>query len=85
MGQLGSVQWLPRLSAIANSTASDGMRGAGRPCKNGINLQWACVTGPDSIEARVFERGEGPTLSFRLEHNGRRERSTELGLSMPRA
>ena len=28
-----------------------------------INLQWACVTGPDSIEARVFERGEGPTLS----------------------
>jgi diaminopimelate epimerase len=63
MAQLGSDNWLPRLSAIANSTESDGVRGEGRPCKNGINLQWACVTGPDSIEARVFERGEGPTLS----------------------
>jgi diaminopimelate epimerase len=63
MGQLGSEKWLPRLSAIANSTGSAGMRGAGRPCKNGINLQWACVIGSDSIEARVFERGEGPTLS----------------------
>ena len=63
MEQLGSGEWMPRLSAIANSTASDGMRGAGRPCRNGINLQWACVIGPDSIEARVFERGEGPTLS----------------------
>jgi diaminopimelate epimerase len=63
MAQLGSEQWMPRLSAIANSTESDGVRGAGRPCRNGINLQWASVTGPDSIEARVFERGEGPTLS----------------------
>jgi diaminopimelate epimerase len=63
MEQLGSETWLPRLSAIANSTGSDGMRGAGRPCKHGINLQWACVTGPDSVDARVFERGEGPTLS----------------------
>jgi len=63
MEQLGSGKWMARLAAIANSTESDGMRGAGRPCKNGINLQWACVTGPDSIEARVFERGEGPTLS----------------------
>lgn len=63
MEQLGSEKWQPRLSAIANSTESAGMRGAGRPCRNGINLQWACVTGPDSIEARVFERGEGPTLS----------------------
>ena len=63
MEQLGSGNWLPRLSAIANSTVSDGVRGAGRPCKAGINLQWACVTGPDGIDARVFERGEGPTLS----------------------
>jgi diaminopimelate epimerase len=63
MEQLGSEKWMPRLSAIANSTESDGMRGTGRPCMNGINLQWACVIGPDSIEARVFERGEGPTLS----------------------
>jgi len=64
MEQLGSQEWLPRLSAVANSTESDGIRGAGRPCKNGINLQWASVSDrPESIEARVFERGEGPTLS----------------------
>jgi diaminopimelate epimerase len=63
MEQLGSKQWMPMLSAVANSIGSGGLRGAGRPCKNGINLQWACVTGPDSIEARIFERGEGPTLS----------------------
>ncbi|TSA11604.1 MAG: diaminopimelate epimerase [Betaproteobacteria bacterium] len=61
--QLGSDAWMPGLSAIANSTESDGIRGAGRPCRNGINLQWACVTGPACIDARVFERGEGPTLS----------------------
>ncbi len=63
MEHLGSGEWMSRLCAIANSTASDGMRGSGRPCKNGINLQWASVTGPDSIDARVFERGEGPTMS----------------------
>ena len=63
MEQLGSEQWMRALGAIANSTESGGMRGAGSPCRNGINLQWACVIGPDSIEARVFERGEGPTLS----------------------
>ena len=63
MEQLGSQKWMPGLSAIANSTQSDGVRGAGRPCKNGINLQWASVVGPDTIAARVFERGEGPTLS----------------------
>ena len=66
MEQIGSEKWMSRLSAIANSTESDGIRGAGRPCKNGINLQWASVIGsdrPDSVEARVFERGEGPTLS----------------------
>jgi diaminopimelate epimerase len=63
MEQLGSEEWLPRLSAVANSPESDGIRGAGRPCKNGINLQWASVIGPNAIAARVFERGEGPTLS----------------------
>ncbi|MBE0623798.1 MAG: diaminopimelate epimerase [Burkholderiales bacterium] len=63
MEQLGSTKWAPALSAIANSTGSEGLRGAGRPCPNGINLQWACVTGPECIDARVFERGEGPTLS----------------------
>jgi diaminopimelate epimerase len=63
MEQLGSQRWRPWLSAIANSTESDGMQGAGHPCKNGINLQWASIVGPDTIDARVFERGEGPTLS----------------------
>jgi diaminopimelate epimerase len=63
MEQIGSPNWLPRLTAVANSIQSDGERGSGRPCKNGINLQWASVLGPDSIAARVFERGEGPTMS----------------------
>jgi diaminopimelate epimerase len=63
MEQIGSRNWKPRLTAIANSTASDGVRGEGRPCKHGINLQWASLLGPDTIAARVFERGEGPTLS----------------------
>ena len=63
MEQIGSPNWKPRLTAIANSTASDGVRGEGRPCKHGINLQWAALLGPDTIAARVFERGEGPTLS----------------------
>ena len=63
MEQLGSQSWMSRLTAIANSTESDGVRGEGRPCKNGINLQWASVLGPDTIAARVFERGEGPTMS----------------------
>ena len=63
MEQIGSQKWMPRLTAIANSTESDGVRGEGRPCKKGINLQWAALLGPDTIAARVFERGEGPTLS----------------------
>jgi diaminopimelate epimerase len=63
MEQIGSQNWMPRLTAIANSTESDGVQGEGRPCKNGINLQWAALLGPDTIAARVFERGEGPTLS----------------------
>jgi diaminopimelate epimerase len=63
MEQIASQDWKPRLTAIANSTASDGMRGEGRPCKNGVNLQWASLMSPDTIAARIFERGEGPTLS----------------------
>jgi diaminopimelate epimerase len=63
MEQMASPDWMPRLTAIANSTGSDGVRGEGRPCRNGINLQWASIVGPDTIAARVFERGEGPTLS----------------------
>ena len=80
MEQLGSGKWLPRLAAIANSTGSDGRRGAGRPCRNGINLQWACVTGPDSVEARVFERGEGPTLSSGTSATAVASAARKLGL-----
>jgi diaminopimelate epimerase len=44
-----------RIGAIANA--------GGPVCPAGVNLQWAAVTGPDRIAARVFERGEGPTPS----------------------
>ncbi|MCD5996658.1 diaminopimelate epimerase [Pseudomonas sp. CDFA 602] len=48
------------LTAIAFSNEDVG---AGDPCPAGINLQWAWVSAPDEIVARVFERGEGPTAS----------------------
>ena len=80
MEQIGSRDWLPRLTAIANSTESDGERGAGRPCRKGINLQWASVLGPDSIAARVFERGEGPTLSSGSSATAVASAARELGL-----
>lgn len=51
------------LTAIAFSSAGGAARGAGRPCRYGVNLQWAYVAGPDEIAARVFERGEGWTRS----------------------
>ncbi|CAI8747753.1 diaminopimelate epimerase [Pseudomonas sp. IT-347P] len=37
--------------------------GAGNPCPEGVNLQWAVLESPQRILARVFERGEGPTAS----------------------
>lgn len=40
-----------------------GELGAGEPCPAGVNLQWACLAEPGVLEARVFERGEGPTAS----------------------
>ncbi|MCO8167249.1 diaminopimelate epimerase [Pseudomonas sp. 21LCFQ02] len=40
-----------------------GELGAGEPCPAGVNLQWACLSEPGQLEARVFERGEGPTAS----------------------
>lgn len=49
--------------ALARIAFSDGDVGLGDPCAAGVNLQWASVTGPDRIEARVFERGEGATAS----------------------
>lgn len=32
-------------------------------CASGVNLQWAAVNGENTVTARVFERGEGPTAS----------------------
>jgi diaminopimelate epimerase len=80
MEQLGSAKWMPGLGAIANSIGSEGLRGSGRPCRNGINLQWACVTGPDNIDARVFERGEGPTLSSGTSATAVASAARKLGL-----
>lgn len=65
---LGNAQALPvfdtpmqqRLQPIAFAQDSTG---SGDPCPAGINLQWACQVTTDEIEARVFERGEGPTAS----------------------
>ncbi|MGY2222544.1 diaminopimelate epimerase [Pseudomonas gingeri] len=37
--------------------------GTGVPCPAGVNLQWATLAGPGHLQARVFERGEGPTAS----------------------
>ncbi|MFJ2710395.1 diaminopimelate epimerase [Pseudomonas sp. NPDC087346] len=37
--------------------------GAGQPCPAGVNLQWAMLETPNRLQARVFERGEGPTES----------------------
>ena len=80
MEQLGSQSWMPRLTAIANSAESDGVRGEGRPCRNGINLQWASVLDPGTIAARVFERGEGPTLSSGSSATAVASAARELGL-----
>jgi len=80
MEQLGSESWMLRLTAIANSTESDGARGEGRPCRNGINLQWASLLDPNTIAARVFERGEGPTLSSGSSATAVASAARELGL-----
>ncbi|RMT82032.1 diaminopimelate epimerase [Pseudomonas viridiflava] len=48
---------------LARIAFSDDDVGLGDPCPAGVNLQWACVSAPNRIEARVFERGEGVTAS----------------------
>ena len=54
---------IPPLTAIAFSSVHGAVRGAGRPCKYGVNLQWAVATKSDQVEARVFERDERWTPS----------------------
>lgn len=54
----------PELNAALTRIAfAKGELGAGEPCPAGVNLQWAWVRSANEIEARVFERGEGPTAS----------------------
>lgn len=49
--------------ALTRIAFAAGESGAGEPCPAGVNLQWACLSEPGVLEARVFERGEGPTAS----------------------
>ncbi len=66
-GELPSMQRLRDelrpLEAIANSASAAERPGAGVVCKAGVNLQWARAVSGSELEARVFERGEGPTQS----------------------
>lgn len=65
-GQLPAFAQLhePELNlALTRIAFARGEQGSGEPCPAGVNLQWACLTAPGQIAARVFERGEGPTAS----------------------
>lgn len=65
-GQLPTFAQLhepPLNQALTRIAFAQGGSGVGEPCQAGVNLQWACLTAPGQIEARVFERGEGPTAS----------------------
>ncbi|NWA26008.1 diaminopimelate epimerase [Pseudomonas gingeri] len=57
--QMGEPALEPGLTRIAFAPPS----GAGEPCAAGVNLQWATRVAPGHVQARVFERGEGPTAS----------------------
>ncbi|NWB95340.1 diaminopimelate epimerase [Pseudomonas gingeri] len=57
--QMGEPALEPGLTRIAFAPPS----GAGEPCAAGVNLQWATQVAPGHVQARVFERGEGPTAS----------------------
>lgn len=53
----------PLNNALRKIAFAEGEFGVGEPCAAGINLQWAYVVNEGLIEARIFERGEGPTAS----------------------
>ncbi|WP_248768444.1 diaminopimelate epimerase [Pseudomonas sp. MWU12-2345] len=57
--QMGESALEPGLTRIAFAPPT----GAGEPCPAGVNLQWATRVAPGQLQARVFERGEGPTAS----------------------
>jgi len=68
---LSDISALPGNEPMRESALNEGLTriayampaGAGYPCPAGINLQWAALESPQTIRARVFERGEGPTAS----------------------
>lgn len=68
---LGDAAALPSNEQMRESPLSEGLTqvayampvGAGDPCAAGVNLQWAVLESSQTILARVFERGEGPTAS----------------------
>ena len=53
----------PLHNALTRIAYAAGPLGEGDPCPAGINLQWAAPLPDGSLEARIFERGEGPTES----------------------
>ncbi|WP_297839689.1 hypothetical protein, partial [Pseudomonas sp.] len=53
----------PLHAALAHIAFAKGAHGDGDPCAAGVNLQWAAMGSANTIIARVFERGEGPTAS----------------------
>ncbi|WP_040063066.1 DeoR family transcriptional regulator [Pseudomonas batumici] len=57
--QMGESSLEPGLTRLAFAPPT----GAGEPCAAGVNLQWATLVAPGHLQARVFERGEGPTAS----------------------
>ena len=59
----GLLHVAPLHDALTRIAFAQGESGAGDPCPAGINLQWAYLVAQGQIEARVFERGEGPTAS----------------------
>ncbi|QHF44256.1 diaminopimelate epimerase [Pseudomonas sp. S35] len=53
----------PALFEALQAVAFAPPAGSGQPCVAGVNLQWAARQAGNSVVARVFERGEGPTAS----------------------
>jgi hypothetical protein len=78
MEQLGSEQWLPALSAIANSTGSDGMRARGVRAERNQSAVGLRHRSGSYRRARFRARRRADHV-FRDERNGRRQRGTEAG------
>jgi diaminopimelate epimerase len=53
----------PLHDALAHIAFAEGAHSDGDPFASGVNLQWAAMSSANTLIARVFERGEGPTAS----------------------